>query len=94
MQVSECVEILCKYLDNIIAHPEETKFHRIRCSNATFSDKVIPILGATDLLLAAGFQQKQIESNGTVEDFWIFDAENVDGISTLEVRTQYGGALN
>lgn len=94
MQVSECVEVLCKYLDNIIANPEETKFHRIRCSNATFSDKVLPILGATDLLLAAGFQQKQVESNGTEEEFWIFDVANVDGITTLEVRTQYGVAFN
>ncbi|RZC43041.1 UBX domain-containing protein 6, partial [Asbolus verrucosus] len=84
-KVKECVDVLCRYLDNIIANPQETKFHKIRCSNATFRDKVAPILGATDLLLAAGFQQQMLEHNGGEEEFWIFDEKNIEGPQTLEL---------
>lgn len=83
-KISDCVNILCRYLDNIIANPEETKFHKIRCSNQTFSEKVLPILGATELLYAAGFSLQKLDHNGTEEDFWVFSPENVDGIQTLE----------
>lgn len=85
MQVSDCVNVLCRYIDNIIANPTETKFHKIRCENATFKEKVTPILGATELLYAAGFRQQKLDHNGTEEDFLVWDEENVDGIQTLEV---------
>jgi UBX domain-containing protein 6 len=89
IKVKECVDILCRYLDNIIANPQETKFHKIRCSNATFRDKVLPILGATDLLLAAGFQQEVLDHNGTNEEFWVFKEQNIEGFQALEVINEF-----
>lgn len=86
MQVSDCVNILCRYLDNIISNPTEQKFHKIRCENATFKDKVVPILGSSELLYAAGFRPQKLDNNGTEEDFWVFSEENVEGIQSLEVR--------
>lgn len=83
--MNDCVVVLCRYIDNIIANPTETKFHKIRCENATFKEKVAPILGATELLYAAGFRQQRLEHNGTEEDFLVWAIENVDGIQTLEV---------
>lgn len=88
-QVEECVNVLCRYLDNIIANPTETKFHKIRCSNATFCDKVLPILGATELLYAAGFRQQKLENNGVEEDYWVFNESNIDGLQTLEVQKYF-----
>lgn len=84
IKVVDCMEVLCKYLENIIANPDEPKFHKIRCSNATFKDKVLPMLGCTELLYAAGFRQQNLEHNGTIEDFWVFEKDNVEGIETLE----------
>lgn len=72
-------------MDNIIANPTETKFHKIRCENATFKEKVIPVFGATELLYAAGFRQEKLEINGNQEDVWMWNEENVDSIQTLEV---------
>lgn len=83
--MTECVNVLCRYIDNIIANPTETKFHKIRCENATFKEKVAPILGASELLYAAGFRQQRLEHNGTEEDFLVWTEENVDGTQTLEV---------
>lgn len=85
-QVNECVNVLCRYLDNIIANPTEQKFHKIRSENATFKEKVVPILGAIELLFAAGFRQQTLQNNGVEEEFWVWNEENVDGIQTLEVR--------
>lgn len=84
-KVKEGVDILIRYLDNIIGNPTETKFHKIRCSNVTFKDKVLPLLGTTELLSAAGFQIEKLENNGVEEDYWVFHPENIDGIQTLEL---------
>lgn len=84
-KVSDCVSILCKYLENIISNPNEPKFKKIRCLNATFKEKVLPILGATELLFAAGFRLEMVDNNGIQEEFWVFNEHNVDGIQTLEV---------
>lgn len=83
-KVTECIDVLVRYLDNIIANPTETKFHKIRCSNATFRDKVLPILGASELLFAAGFRPTRLENNGVEEDYWVFQPELIDGINVLE----------
>ncbi|KAG5870991.1 hypothetical protein JTB14_013462 [Gonioctena quinquepunctata] len=83
-KVIDCVNILCRYLDNLIANPDEPKFHKIRCSNSTFNDKVVPILGAIDFLFAAGFRQQKLENNGVEEDFWVWSNENLDGMETLQ----------
>ncbi|KAI4468485.1 ubx-related [Holotrichia oblita] len=83
-KVTECMDVLCRYLDNIIANPTEVKFHKIRCQNALFKDKVEPIFGAVELLYAAGFRQQEIDHNGTLEQFWVFDVANVEGTQTLE----------
>lgn len=79
------MNILCRYLDNIIANPTETKFHKIRCGNATFKEKVAPLVGAIELLYAAGFRQQKLENNGVEEDFWVWDEEAAGGIETLKV---------
>lgn len=79
------MDVLCRYLDNIIGNPEEVKFHKIRCTNALFKEKVEPIFGAIELLFAAGFRQQELEHNGAIEQFWVFEAANVDNLQTLEV---------
>ncbi|XP_028133703.1 UBX domain-containing protein 6 [Diabrotica virgifera virgifera] len=83
-KVTDCVNVLIRYIDNILANPEETKFHKIRCSNATFCDKVMPVLGALDFLNAAGFRDQKIDNNGTEENFLVWSVENIDGLETLQ----------
>lgn len=73
-------------MDNLIANPEEVKFHKIRCSNATFQEKVLPILGATDFLYAAGFRQQIIENKGVEEEYWVWPVENIDELANLQVH--------
>lgn len=77
---SACIETLSKYLENIINHPDDDKYRKIRQSNRIFSEKVRPCEGAVDFLLAAGFVEQEIDG----EPFYIYSTEdNSNGIDTL-----------
>lgn len=56
-----CIETLSKYLENIIQHPDEEKYRKIRKSNRIFSERVQPCEGAIDFLLGAGFSEQDID---------------------------------
>ncbi|XP_047510354.1 UBX domain-containing protein 6 [Pieris napi] len=82
-KIDTCVETLCKYLENIITYPEEEKYQKIRMSNRAFCDRVQPIEGALELLLAAGFVQQKMDNNGVEEDYLVFQKDNVPSIESL-----------
>lgn len=93
-KVDNCVETLGKYLDNIMKHPEEEKYRKIRINNRIFQDKVLPIEGAVDFLNAAGFWPKKIQNNDVEEDFLVWSPENcnienlqklADGLKSAEI---------
>lgn len=67
-----CIETLTKYLQNILHHPDEEKYRKIRMSNRIFCEKVRDIEGAMDFLLAAGFNELVIDD----ESFLIHADEN------------------
>ncbi|XP_038218056.1 UBX domain-containing protein 6 [Zerene cesonia] len=83
-KIDTCVETLCKYLENIVTYPEEEKYQKIRMSNRAFTDRVQPIEGAMELLLAAGFAQQRLFNNeGVEEDFLVFIKDNVPSVESL-----------
>lgn len=83
-KIDTCVETLCKYLENIITYPEEEKYQKIRMSNRVFTDRVQPIEGSMELLLAAGFiQEKLPNADGVEEEFLVFHKENVPSVESL-----------
>ncbi|XP_046972678.1 UBX domain-containing protein 6 [Vanessa cardui] len=83
-KVDTCVETLCKYLENIVTYPEEEKYQKIRMSNRVFNERVLPIEGSMELLLAAGFIQKKLpNADGVEEDFLVFVKENVPSVESL-----------
>ncbi|CAN7988614.1 unnamed protein product [Ixodes hexagonus] len=58
------VDTLCKYLSNIVEHPEEDKYRRIRLSNKILQERVLPLEGASQFLEAAGFERQ--------DEFFVF----------------------
>ncbi|CAK9796060.1 UBX domain-containing protein 6 [Anthophora quadrimaculata] len=75
-KINACIETLGKYLENIINNPDEEKYKKIRMQNKIFQDKVLPIEGALDYLIAAGFRQKKLLNNDKEEDFLVWSVEN------------------
>jgi UBX domain-containing protein 6 len=85
LQVGQCVDTLCKYLENIIQNPAEEKFQKIRMSNRVYQDRVAPLEGTQDFLVAAGFKVVKLPFQDGEEDFWVFSEENLDNKETLQV---------
>ncbi|XP_014359020.2 UBX domain-containing protein 6 [Papilio machaon] len=83
-KIDTCVETLCKYLENIITYPEQEKYQKIRMSNRAFCERVQPIEGALELLLAAGFREEiLLNPEGVEEQYMVFKKENVPSIESL-----------
>jgi len=80
-KVATCVETLGKYIDNILSHPEESKYRKIRKSNKAFQERVGGLEGTVQFLEGCGFQTSLMEGpDGTPENFWVLPSE----ISDLE----------
>lgn len=58
--VKICIDILIKYIDNLLNNPNEEKFRRIRVNNKAFKDKVSPIEGSEEFLQSCGFERKTL----------------------------------
>lgn len=82
---SACIETLTKYIQNIIQHPDEEKYRKIRQSNRIFCEKVRPCEGALDFLLAAGFIEQTIDD----EAFLIYSGEGIDTLQELLESLQH-----
>ena len=55
---AECdgmLALLLKVLDNIVAHPEEAKFHQLKLSNGAVKRKIADVKGGLELLRHMGF---------------------------------------
>lgn len=87
---SVCIETLSKYLENIIQHPDDEKFRKIRKSNRIFSEKVEPCEGAIDFLLGAGFIEQEIDG----EAFYIYSNENDDEATAIDTLKDLLEALH
>uniref|UniRef100_A0A5S6R2C5 UBX domain-containing protein n=1 Tax=Trichuris muris TaxID=70415 RepID=A0A5S6R2C5_TRIMR len=77
-QCENGVNILCRYLDNLINNPSEEKFRSIRMANKTFHDKVASLKGGVEFLVAVGFV-RETKENGEFLSFpqALFDIEHI-----------------
>lgn len=89
-KAEQCIEMLTKYLENIINHPDEEKYRKIRMSNRIFAEKIQPVEGGCEFLLGAGFQEQEIDG----EIFLIYSNEDssilpelLDGLKNAEKIT-------
>jgi UBX domain-containing protein 6 len=85
LKVAQCVDTLCRYLQNIIQNPTEEKFRKIRISNRIYEDKVASLEGTQEFLTAAGFKVMKLPFQDGEEDFWVFSEDNLDSSETLQV---------
>jgi UBX domain-containing protein 6 len=89
LQVAQCVDTLCRYLQNIMQNPTEEKFQKIRMSNRVYQERVAPLEGIQDFLIAAGFKAMKLPFQDGEEDFWVFSEDNLDSNETLQVSVLY-----
>ena len=87
LQVRVCIDTLCKYLDNIVDHPDEEKYQRIRANNKALNERVLMLRGADEFLQAAGFERRMLpgmDGSSPPEEFIVFNKEQVQDVSRLQ----------
>lgn len=87
--VQACIGIICKYLDNVSAHPDDPKYRKIKWANKTLQEKVGKLKGGVEFLQAVGFERKSLPSDeGDVEFLVLPDEEETHHlVSCKEVLT-------
>ena len=83
-KVKVCIETLLKYLDNIINHPGEEKYHKIRIGNKIFQERVSCLKGTEEFLQAAGFLIRSLPHEDHEESFWVLSEEMAQDIERLK----------
>ncbi|KFM75972.1 UBX domain-containing protein 6, partial [Stegodyphus mimosarum] len=79
------IETLARYLTNILDNPEEEKYRRIRFKNKIFQERILPLEGAFDFLVSAGFIQETVTSGGEEEEYFVFQKENLENLENLQM---------
>ena len=59
-RLERCVQILSTYLENLIQHPTEEKYRRIRFEARTFQENVVVLEGAVRFLEHVGFKRTKL----------------------------------
>eukprot|EP00903_Cladosiphon_okamuranus_P007173 g6965.t1 len=85
-QARECLTTLTKVIDNIIAHPAEEKYRKIKRANAGFSRKVGGVPGGEACMRALGFAE-----HGDTKESWLLapsaEAWNVLNAGRVQIQT-------
>lgn len=91
IRVQSCIEVLNRYLDNIIKNPNEEKYRKIRIDNKVFATKLKNIKGVKELLtLAIGFVEVRLPINDDeAEDFYLLSEGLAMETEKLEVIKGY-----
>ncbi|XP_078482173.1 UBX domain-containing protein 6-like [Ciona intestinalis] len=89
-KVQAAIDIIIRYIDNIIAHPGEEKYQKIRKNNKVFTEKVASVEGAEEFLEAAGFQRRIGEND---EIYFVLNNTEVDSLKSSKESLQTTGRL-
>ncbi|XP_066917463.1 UBX domain-containing protein 6-like [Clytia hemisphaerica] len=86
-----CITILSRYIQNILDHPGEEKYRKIRKGNKVFQEKVQPIIGVEEFLTkGAGFQLQTVDNSeaGTSEEFYVMSEEIASNIEQIQIAKE------
>jgi UBX domain-containing protein 6 len=72
------------YAENIIRNKDEEKYRKVRLTNKTFVEKVLPIKGAIEFLESIGFVKKKLMYQEQEEDFLVFPEECLDNLASVQ----------
>jgi hypothetical protein len=86
LQVEQCVKTIHRMFENIVNFSGEEKYRRVKMEGRAFQDKIKDIEGGLELLLAAGFEEREeVSAAGVTEKFLVFPEERLGEIEQLRV---------
>lgn len=72
------------YAENIIRNRDEEKYRKIRLTNKTFMEKVLPVKGAIEFLESIGFVKQKLVHQDQEEDFLVFPEDCLDNLASVQ----------
>nr|AEQ55313.1 UBX domain-containing protein [Locusta migratoria manilensis] len=83
-KVAQCVETLCKYLENEFQNPKEDKYKKIRMSNRIFQERVSPIEWKSRISFwQLDFKLERKNFKCSEEDYLVFSEQNIESLEYL-----------
>ena len=67
----ETSEVLLRIGNNILENPGIPKYRRLKVSNATITQKLLPVCGAVECLIEMGFQEVRHSDTVTEVEFMV-----------------------
>jgi len=78
-----CLTTLRKVAQNLVEHPADDKYRRIKMSNGAFQKKVVDCVGGTEAMLCLGFCPEECDG----VDYWVWGAADPDKGTVEHART-------
>lgn len=82
--MEECIKLLVTYSENIIRNRDEEKYRKIRLTNKTFVEKVLPVKGAVEFLESVGFIKQKLMHQDQEEDFLVFPEDCLENLASVQ----------
>lgn len=70
------IDTLLKYIDNILVHPGEEKYSKIRVNNKAFQERVASLEGTHEFLQSARFNVTALPFEDHEEQFYVMSTED------------------
>jgi hypothetical protein len=89
-KLNKCIEILNKFVANILNSPHEEKYRKIRVENAIFKEKVYTVKYADLVLKKSGFKATTLSLNEVEEDYFVYEGDCMEKLETLKEALSFG----
>ncbi|KAM4807587.1 UBX domain-containing protein 6 isoform 2-T2 [Rhinophrynus dorsalis] len=84
-KVKLAVETMAKYLNNIISHPDEEKYYKIKLSNKVFQERIGGLAGTHEFFEAVGFEKiLPVPGQDVQDEFFILTNKAVERLDALQ----------
>ena len=85
-QLKKCVELLNKFIENILKAPGEEKYRKIRIENPTIKEKVMSCKFVDMVLTKSGFLKRtQLNTDTDVQDdYFVYESDNFEKLESLK----------
>lgn len=83
------IPALAKYVQNILEHPDEPKFRRIKLANKAFQERVAPLKGGRALLEGIGYRER-VEDG---EPFLVLETVEAEQLAQAKEMLEQGSGV-
>jgi len=87
-KIAFALHTMIKIVENIINHPGEEKYLKIKMENAAFNKKVAEVNGGTEVIMGIGFSPDEIDG----VDHWVMSAEAIPALPRIRMSLKMKAA--